>query len=749
MQVGEIDLETGKMYADVCIDVSIEKLDKPFSYRIPERLSGTICVGSRVRIPFGAGNTEKKGYVTALRDEVAYDPDKVKDILGLVEGSMGAEDRSFEIAGFIKNTYGGTLSQALKAVIPAKAKAKPVEIKTLVRKMDKEQLLALAADANRKKQTGKENLIRALIENERIPSTWISGKLRVSGSTVNNLIKNGAAYYETSSEYRKPTAAEIERKNVSLNDEQARIVDAIDADIEEGGAGTFLIHGVTGSGKTEVYLRLAEKCVLLGRQVIFLIPEIALTYQTLARFYSKFGDRVSVFNSTMSVSERYDQCERAKNGDIDIIIGPRSALFTPFPNIGLIIMDEEHESSYKSESTPKYHAREVAKKLCEMTGATFVMGSATPSIESYSAAINGEITLFKMNERATGTGLPQTKVVDLRAELSDGNRSMFSRALKTCMDEALEKGEQIMLFLNRRGFSGQVSCRECGKVIMCPHCEVPMSLHTGSKLVCHYCGEITEKPALCPSCGSKYLAAIKAGTEQVEERVLKMYPGVRVLRMDKDTTAAKGSYDKILSSFSNGEAQILIGTQMIVKGHDFPNVTVVGILAADLSLGVPDYRASERTFQLLAQACGRAGRGDKPGISIIQTYQPEHYAVKCAAAQDYEAFYEEEIAYREAAGYPPCMHMLCIQLFGPDQKKTANLARELSDVIKSKGRFRLLGPAPANIMKVKDYYRFVLYAKATDLDTLFEIRSISEEYFNEADMGQMFVQFDQDPMNQI
>ena len=742
-------METGVKYADVCIDVSIEKLDKPFSYRIPERLSGIICVGSRVRIPFGAGNTEKKGYVTAIKDDTAYDPEKIKDILGLVEGSMEAQDRSFEIAAFIKDTYGGTLSQALKAVIPAKAKAKPVEIKTLVRKMEKDELLALASEAARKNQKAKENLLRALIENERIPSSWIAGKLRVSGTTVNNLIKSGAAYYETSSEYRKPSVSEMEKKNVSLNAEQSVIVEAVGKDIEEGRAGRFLIHGVTGSGKTEVYIRLAEKCVLLGKQVIFLIPEIALTYQTLARFYSKFGDRVSVLNSAMSAGEKFDQCERAKNGDIDIIIGPRSALFTPFPNIGLIIMDEEHESSYKSESTPRYHAREVAKKLCEISGATFVMGSATPSIESYTAAINDEITLFRMNERATGIGLPQTEIIDLRKELSGGNRSMFSRTLKARMDDALEKGEQIMLFLNRRGFSGQVSCRECGKVIMCPHCEVPMSLHTGSKLVCHYCGEITDKPAACPSCGSSYLAAIKAGTEQVEDRIVKMYPGVKVLRMDKDTTSAKGSYDKILSSFSNGEAQILIGTQMIVKGHDFPNVTVVGILAADLSLGVPDYRASERTFQLLAQACGRAGRGDKPGISIIQTYQPDHYAVKCAAAQDYKAFYEEEIAYREAAGYPPAIHMLCIQLFGLDQKKTALLAEELSDVIKSKGPVRILGPAPANIMKVKDYYRYVLYVKNADTERLSAVRNISEEFFKDKDMGQMFVQFDLDPMNQI
>ena len=738
------------IYADVILDVSIEKLDRPFSYRIPERLSGIVCVGSRVRIPFGAGNTEKKGYVTALKDTVQYEEDKIKDILGIVEGSVEAEDRSFEIAAFIKESYGGTLSQALKVVIPAKAKVKPVELKTLVRKMDIEELSSLAAECSRKNQKAKERLLRALMENERIPSPWIAGKLRVSASTVTSVIKSGAAFYETSSEYRKPAVSDIENTDpLSLNDEQRNVVESVSRDMDCGHPGTYLIHGITGSGKTEVYIRLAEKTVLSGRQVIFLIPEIALTYQTLARFYAKFGDRVSVLNSTMSPGERYDQCERAKKGDIDIIIGPRSALFTPFSNVGLIIMDEEHESSYKSENTPKYHAREVAKKIAFLQNAAFVMGSATPSIESYSLALAGEITLFKLNERATGGELPETSIVDLRKELSSGNRSIFSRKLKGLMDEALSKGEQIMLFLNRRGFSGQVSCRECGKVIMCPHCDVPMSLHTGSRLMCHYCGEIMEKPSNCPSCGSGYLAAIKAGTEQVEDRIRKLYPDVNVLRMDKDTTSAKGSFDKILSEFSNGEAQILIGTQMIVKGHDFPNVTVVGILAADLSLGVPDFRSAERTFQLLAQACGRAGRGEKPGAAVIQTYQPDHYAVRCAAAQDYEAFYEEETAFRETAGYPPALHMLCIQFFGTDEKKTSLLAQELAGVIKSKGRIRVLGPAPANVSKVKDYHRFVIYVKDPDLSRLSEIRTGAEEFFKDKDMGSVFVQFDTDPMNAI
>ncbi|MCR4791385.1 MAG: primosomal protein N' [Lachnospiraceae bacterium] len=743
------DLENNAKYADVIIDVSIDKLDRPFSYRIPERLSGIICVGSRVRIPFGGGNVEKKGYVTAIRDSVELDDSRIKDITGIIEESVSAQDMSFEIAAYIKNMYGGTLSQALKVVIPAKAKAKPIELKTLVRKMDKEQLISLAGEAARKKQHAKEKLYLALIDNERIPSSWITSKLGISSQTVASVVKSGAAFLEISSEYRKPAISDICNTQVALNDGQEKIVNSVSSDMEEGLSRQYLIHGVTGSGKTEVYLRLAEKAVMMGKQVIFLIPEIALTYQTLARFYGKFGDRVSVLNSSMSPGERFDQCERAKNGDIDIIIGPRSALFTPFPNVGLIIMDEEHESSYKSESTPKYHAREVAARICEMTGASFVMGSATPSLESYTAATSGKVTLFELTERAGGGELASTEIIDLRKELSSGNRSMFSRRLKALMDDRMAKGEQIMLFLNRRGFSGQISCRECGKVIMCPHCEVPMSLHKGSVLICHYCGETREKPAVCPSCGSKYLAAIKAGTEQVEESVRKLYPEAGILRMDKDTTKEKGAYDRILSSFSNGEAQILIGTQMIVKGHDFPNVTLVGILVADLSLGVPDYRAAERTFQLLAQAAGRAGRGEKPGNAVIQTYQPDSYAIKCAAEQDYVKFYEEEMAYRETAGYPPALHLLAIQFFGLDDKKTSELARGLADVIKSNGAKKVLGPAPANIAKVKDYYRHVIYIKDTDEDALAKIRSFSEEYLDDKDMNGMFVQFDLDPVNQI
>ena len=738
------------MFAEVIIDISIEKLDRPFTYRIPERLSGLIMPGSRVIIPFGSGNTEKKGYVISLRDRSDFDEDKIKDILGTAPGSVSDAERSFEIAAFIKDTFGGTMSQALKVVVPVKSKVKPVERKVLVRKLSRDEIMSFMSESIRKKQKAKVKLLNALLDNERIPGEWISHNLGVSAQTVQSVVKSGAAYIESQSEYRKPAISEISAsKNVELNEEQQKIIDSFFSDMDKGIQDNYLIHGITGSGKTEVYLRLAEKTLSMGKQVIFLIPEIALTYQTLARFYGKFGDRVSVLNSRMSPGERYDQCLRAASGDIDIIIGPRSALFTPFKNIGLIIIDEEHESSYKSEQTPKYHAREVAKFIAKKTGALLVMGSATPSLETYNDCKEGQCRLFKLTRRASGGELAKTEIIDLREELRQRNWTIFSRRLKELMDEAIGKGEQVMLFLNRRGFAGQITCRECGKPVFCPHCSVPMSLHKGNKLVCHYCGEVKEKPAVCPSCGSKYLKGFKIGTQQVEDKINELYPKVKVIRMDKDTTAAKGAYEKILSDFSSGEAQILIGTQMIVKGHDFPDVTVVGVLAADLSLGASDYRASERTFQLLTQAVGRSGRGEKKGSAIIQTYQPEHYAITDAASQNYEKFFEDEMAFRISAGYPPALHLMGIMFFGLDEKKTSELADECVNVIKSKGRVRVIGPAPAGISKVKDYYRFVIYIKHDEESELKKVRQAAEDFFTVQDMKNTFVQFDLDPVGMM
>ena len=492
-----------------------------------------------------------------------------------------------------------------------------------------------------------------------------------------------------------------------------------------------------------------------GKQAIVLIPEIALTYQTLMRFYRHFGDRVSVMNSTLSPGEKFDQMERARNGDIDIIIGPRSALFTPFPNTGIIIIDEEHEATYKSETMPKYHAREVAIQLSKLLpdGAAVVLGSATPSLEAYYRAETGEIKLFELNKRLTGGTLPEVEIADLRKELREGNRSIFSRRLFELMEDRLNRDEQVMLFINRRGLAGFISCRSCGHVFKCPHCDVSLSEHRGGKLICHYCGYEEPRPKICPKCGSKYVSSFRAGTQQIEDEVKKYFPDAKVLRMDADTTKTKGSYEKILGAFANKEANVLVGTQMIVKGHDFPDVTLVGILAADMSLYASDYRASERTFQLLTQAAGRAGRGERKGNVVIQSYQPDHYSILAAANQDYKGFYEEEIAYRDLLRYPPVSHMMSVQIQGKNEDEALAFATKLRAVMEQQKLQNVvfIGPASASIGKINDIYRMAIYVKADDMNILIRLKDLVEKYVRMLEdkgyLKYLTTQFDFDPVN--
>ncbi len=496
-----------------------------------------------------------------------------------------------------------------------------------------------------------------------------------------------------------------------------------------------------------------SEVIAAGKQVIVLIPEIALTYQTVNRFYDRFGERISILNSRMSDGERYDQSLRAKKGEIDIMIGPRSALFTPFKNLGLIIVDEEHEGSYKSETTPKYHAVEVAIKRAELTGAFVVLGSATPSLESYRKCSLGEYKLYTLTKRAKEASPPKVWIVDLREELKQKNRSIFSRKLKELMEERLSKQEQIMLFINRRGFSGFVSCRSCGHVMRCSHCDISLTSHVNNKLLCHYCGHEEQMPRTCPSCGSKYIAAFGTGTQKVEELVKREFPWARVLRMDTDTTKNKGGHQKILSAFANHKADILVGTQMIVKGHDFPLVSLVGIIAADLSLYAGDFRASERTFQLLSQAAGRAGRDAIPGEVVIQTYHPDHYSIITAAEGDYEEFYEQEMLYRRLMQYPPAAHILLLLVTSKEEDKADKAVVHVAEALKEYIRTneiasQIIGPAPAGLAKAKDIYRRVIYIKDENYDILVGLKNYLEGYFNYS--GQFTgcgLQFDFNPMS--
>ena len=485
------------LYADIIVDISHEKLDKTFQYRVPERLRDRLEPGACVMIPFGNGNRLIKGYVVSIGDQCQFAPEKIKEIAGLPEKETGVEDKMIALAAWIRRNYGCTMIQALKTVLPAKQTVKKLEHRQLVRLMNREELLSLLGECERKKQVAKARLLKALSEQETIPYEWITGKLGVSAATVNSIVKVGAAKLVSSESYRNPVKVQAgETTHNTLSSEQQTIVTEVLTDFDAGRRQTYLIHGITGSGKTEVYMQLIGEMIKRGRQAIVLIPEIALTYQTLLRFYQRFGDRVSVMNSTLSPGEKYDQCERAKAGEIDVIIGPRSALFTPFPNLGLIVMDEEQENSYKSESTPKYHARETAMEVAKLYGASVVLGSATPSLEAYYRAGKGEYRLFHLTKRLTGGELPTVHTVDLRQELKEGNRSIFSRKLQELMTDRLSRGQQTILFLNRRGYAGFVSCRACGEVMKCPHCDVSLSEHKGGRLICHYCGYTQPLPSV-------------------------------------------------------------------------------------------------------------------------------------------------------------------------------------------------------------------------------------------------------------
>lgn len=730
-------------YANVIIDISHEKVDRPFQYRIPDSLKEKLAVGMCVQIPFGTGNRKRKGYVIEITGKNEYPEEKIKEIDGIITDNLPAEADAIRLAAWMRQTYGSTMIAALKTVLPVKHTVKAVEKKKLRCSLSAEELTALLGECMRKHQNAKVRVLQELLTEEELPYELVTGKLHVSAATLNSLVNQGAITIESESSYRNPVSLNVTAESgPELSEEQRYIKEQILSDYDKNIRKTYLIHGITGSGKTLVYLALIEEMIKRGKQCIVLIPEIALTYQTLLRFYKRFGDRVSVMNSSLSQGERFDQCERARKGEIDVMIGPRSALFVPFPNLGMIVIDEEHEGSYISENAPRYHARETAEYLASLKKASLVLGSATPSLEAYYKAKKGEYRLFTMKNRKNGGELANVRIVDLRQELRKGNRSIFSSDLQELIRDRLGKKQQIMLFLNRRGYAGFVSCRSCGYVMKCPHCDVSLSQHIGGKMVCHYCGYETFQPKRCPNCSSNYILGFKAGTQQIERQLYELFPGIRVLRMDGDTTKQKGSFEKILSSFAEGEADVLLGTQMIVKGHDFPNVTLVGVLAADLSLNDSDYRAGEKTFQLLTQAEGRAGRGILPGEAVIQTYRPEHYSIQQAAKQDYEAFYEEEILYRELLEYPPAGHMLTILVVSKDEKRCKGLAVRLA---KEAGAYvHVIGPTPAAVSKVKDYYRYMIYLKSLKEEPIRQAKERLEALINGFELKTENVIFDYD-----
>lgn len=667
-------------YADIIIDISQSNVDRPFRYRIPEVLEGAVHIGDAVKVPFGQGNRTRMGYVIGLADEPNWDIDKIKDIKEVSEHSLSVESKLIQLALWIKETYGSTMIAALRTVMPVKERVR--ERKTQIDILESVPEFSPIGELEEQQQAVVDDFIHDL--------------------DAETIIQNNSAVTSQ----------------------------------------TYLLHGVTGSGKTEVYIRMAEEVIKRGQDVIVLVPEIALTYQTVARFSSYFRDSISILNSQLSKGEKYREFMKARDGETHIMIGPRSALFAPFKNLGLIIIDEEHDTSYKSEMTPKYHARETAIARARIDGAKVVLGSATPSIETYHKALFGEYKLYSLDKRVAGAVLPEIDIVDLREELRMGNRSIISQLLYDRLKEAFENGQQAMLFINRRGFNTFVSCRSCGEVIKCPNCDVSLSLHGSKKLMCHYCGYTTEMPGACPSCKSKLIGGYGTGTEKLEAEVKRLFPEIRTIRMDRDTTMAKGSHGAIIKTFREGKADCLIGTQMIVKGHDFPKVTVVGNVLADLSLFDSDYESAERTFDLLVQASGRAGRADLPGTVVIQTYQPEHYAIVTASKQDYKAFYNYEINYRTLLRFPPLYQLMAILVESEDEGMCVKIAEFISSEIRgyingkssaedeSISDYSITGPAQANVYRINNIYRMVIYIKAPKVKMLFDISTFSEERLN-------------------
>lgn len=740
------------MFADIIVDITHEKLDRVFQYRIPPSLEGMLKIGTEVIVPFGRNNREMSGYVTGFSENTDYELSKIKEIIQIADKSMAIESKLVALAAWMHDYYGGTMIQALKTVLPIKKQEQSRQkrrVKLLMTEEEGKKQLDIYLHKNQK---ARARLLAGLLDQPVQEYELITKKLNITSTVIRALEEQGVLVLESERIFRNPIHHRVkESREITFTTEQNNAIDIFWKDYEKGVHKTYLIHGITGSGKTEVYMEMIRRVVEEGKQAIVLIPEIALTYQTVMRFYGNFGDRVSILNSRLSQGERYDQMERVKAGEVDVMIGPRSALFTPFSNLGLIVIDEEHETTYKSEQVPRYHARETAVRRAEMEGASVILGSATPSLEAFYRCQKKEYTLLELKNRTASSELPSVYTVDMRKELKNGNRSIISDRLQELITERLLRKEQMMLFLNRRGYAGFVSCRACGYVVKCPHCDVSLSAHRNGKLVCHYCGHEESHVDACPSCGSKFIGGFRAGTQQIEEIVKKAFPEAKVLRMDMDTTREKDGHEKILEAFANEEADILIGTQMIVKGHDFPKVTLVGILAADMSLYSNDYRAGERTFQLLTQAAGRAGRGRSKGEVVIQTYSPEHYSIQRAAAQDYEGFYEEEMNYRELMGYPPVEQLLAVLMTGREEvllETAAGFLKEYAQRFVQGGRIHIIGPASPYVGKVKDLYRKVLYIKSEEYGLLMEIKNKMEQYI-EINRGfqKLRIQFDFNPMN--
>lgn len=707
------------MFAEVIVDIAHTAVDRRFTYRIPEGLK--VSVGHHVLVPFGQGNHPKEGFVVACKETSDY-PD-LKDIVRIIEPYPILLPEQIDLAEWMQQAYHCLFVDALRLMIPSQLRGMRVKEKTVRTVMLAPDLNVEQALASLQKASAQKRVLELIA---RIGSTVSVADVNAfypnSTAAIGALIKRGYLIEQSASVFRRPERMKLHTPRFALTEAQTKAADAIAQSMKKQSGSVLLLHGVTGSGKTEVYLKAIEDCLALGGQAIVLVPEISLTPQTVGRFTDRFGDRIAVLHSRLSPGERFDEWRRIRLGLADIVIGARSAVFAPCERLKLLIIDEEHESSYQSESQPRYLATEIAARRVRTLHGTLVLGSATPSLMSYSRALSGKYKLLTLPDRVEGRPLPTVEIADMRDELLMGNNSIFSDKLVERLSECIGSGQQAMLFINRRGYATFVSCQSCGYVLKCDNCDISMTYHKSeSRTRCHYCGAVKALPKICPNCGKSFIKQFGIGTEHVEEAVHKLFPTVKTLRMDTDTMRAKGSYDRLLSAFRAGEAQVLIGTQMIAKGHDFPNVTLVGVVAADTTLNLPDYRAPERTFQLLTQVAGRAGRESLPGRVVLQTFAPQHPIIRFAKDQDYVRFFHYEIAERKKLLYPPFSLFLRVVFSDRDEQTAANtclnyaklLEGALKNALDTDGQndLLLLVAAEAPIARISGYSRYQIVMK--------------------------------------
>ncbi|WP_416826905.1 primosomal protein N' [Ectobacillus polymachus] len=793
--------------ASVIVDVPAKQTDRPFDYKVPERWEDLVQAGVRVVVPFGSRKLQ--GFVIAIKDTIDVEIDKLKAIEAFLDVTPALNEEMLKLGFWLaKETLCFTIS-AFQVMLPTATKAnyrKYLVIRNANELADELKLIfgehhsidwndidesyyrlirqSIAAghveivyDVKDRLQKKKQRFVFPVARKEEIEEivqtlrsekqqdvlyfflehyepvsfSELKANIQVTDSPIRTLIKKGILEEKYIEVYRNPYDDESFEKttSLSLTQEQQQAITPILSAISQEKHDVFVLYGVTGSGKTEVYLQSIEAVIKKGKEAIVLVPEIALTPQMVERFKGRFGSQVAVLHSALSVGEKYDEWRKIQRKEVKVVVGARSAVFAPFENLGIIIIDEEHESSYKQEDNPRYHARDVAIERGMYHNCPVILGSATPTLETFARAKKGVFQLLTMKKRTNDVRMPSIEIVDMREELREGNRSMFSRILHEKIEERLHKREQSILFLNRRGHSTFVMCRDCGYVLQCPHCDISLTYHRKQeKLKCHYCGYEQPIPNVCPACESSYIRFFGAGTQKVEEELQKLFPEARIIRMDVDTTSKKGAHEKLLTAFGEGKADILLGTQMIAKGLDFPNVTLVGVLTADTMLHLPDFRSSEKTFQLLTQVSGRAGRHSLPGEGIIQTYTPEHYSIQLAKEQDYDVFFEREMYVRKIHQYPPYFYLTLVTVSHPELLVAVHTTEKIVSILRGKcsQQALILGPAASPIPKVKDRYRYqcmIKYKREPNLQ--YVLRNIIEQYQPEIAKHQLQISIDFNP----